>query len=355
MSDIIITVERISEILPHTNADSLEIAKVLGTQTCVPKGMYVAGDLVYFFPPDILIPEHVSEALGVQAYLRSCQYKGNKIKCRVAAARLRGEASYGFIARASGEKEGTDVTDKFEGIKYEPVIRCPTGTQPGGQPAREQSNFFKYTNIQHLYRNVNAFEDGELVCVTEKIHGTNSRVGIIKDSGEFLFVAGSHNVARKRGDDDYYHMNTYWHPLDDYALLELLTELCDEENDVIIYGELFGPSTQDMDYGVAQGELDYRVFDIMLNGKYMDWLVVKHLCGMFGVKIVPVLYEGPFDKSKVYDWTNGPTTFDPKCKFKGREGCVIKPVIEGLHCGARKIFKSVSVDYLSRKGAQDNE
>ena len=43
--------------------------------------------------------------------------------------------------------------------------------------------------------------------------------------------------------------------------------------------------------------------------------------------------------------------------FKGREGCVITPLVEQFYAptGGRLILKSVSADYLDRKGAQDNE
>jgi len=46
-----------------------------------------------------------------------------------------------------------------------------------------------------------------------------------------------------------------------------------------------------------------------------------------------------------------------QCAFKGREGCVITPQVEQFYAptGGRLILKSVSADYLDRKGAQDNE
>ena len=65
MSEIIITVERVESVEEHGNADKLEIVKILGTQTVVPKGQYRVGQHVVFFPPDILIPENVSSELGV--------------------------------------------------------------------------------------------------------------------------------------------------------------------------------------------------------------------------------------------------------------------------------------------------
>ena len=46
MSDITVTIQTSSDIGLHANADKLEIAKILGTQTIVPKGQYKIGDAV---------------------------------------------------------------------------------------------------------------------------------------------------------------------------------------------------------------------------------------------------------------------------------------------------------------------
>jgi hypothetical protein len=72
--------------------------------------------------------------------------------------------------------------------------------------------------------------------------------------------------------------------------------------------------------------------------------------------LVPVLYVGPFDPALVEEWTNGPTTqAEVKSRFKGREGCVITPLTETYHPDlGRVVLKSVSADYLDRKGAKDN-
>lgn len=61
-------------------------------------------------------------------------------------------------------------------------------------------------------------------------------------------------------------------------------------------------------------------------------------------------------RAKVEELTYGPTTVgSPRCSFKGREGVVITPLTEQWMNGGRMILKSVSADYLDRKGAEDNE
>jgi hypothetical protein len=73
---------------------------------------------------------------------------------------------------------------------------------------------------------------------------------------------------------------------------------------------------------------------------------------MFNIETVHVLYEGAFFPELIDEYIDGPTTMaapgDIRCKFKGREGIVITPLIEqpvGGKCGSRLILKAVSADY----------
>lgn len=376
MSEVTITIERIEAVEPHPSADRLEIAKVAGTQTIIVKGQFQAGDLCVYFPPDILIPGEISEALGVQKYLKHALYDGFRVPCRVAATRLRGVPSYGFAQPFStylnmdegrghsprATQPGTDVTETFQGLKYEPPVRVYRGYGGGtgevwGGLAREPANFHRYTDIQHYRKYRHLLGVGMPVRITEKIHGTNSRVALLKADSEWQFYAGSHKTARKKIDPEG-RESVYWHPLQLEGVLALLTDVCDESNDVILFGELYGPGVQDLDYGVPAGAIGWRLFDISVNGRYLDWPLVKAFCADFNVPTVPVLYEGPFCPELVDDLTYGTTAMasatEVKSKFKGREGVVITPLVEEACCIGRLILKSVSADYLDRKGAEDN-
>jgi hypothetical protein len=50
------SIEIIKEIVPHNNADSLEIAKVLGWQSVVKKNEFKEGDKVVFVVIDTILP-----------------------------------------------------------------------------------------------------------------------------------------------------------------------------------------------------------------------------------------------------------------------------------------------------------
>jgi RNA ligase (TIGR02306 family) len=357
MSDINVSIEKVERIDKHPNADKLEIATILGTQTLVQIGSFKAGDLAVFFPPDMILPEPVAIGLGVKAYLKH----GN----RIAATRLRGTPSYGFIQQVPeplvGKAVGTDVSDYYGAVKYEPPIRRSQLRNGQAKVRDKMMNFPEYTSIQHHWKNHSIIEEGLPVRITEKIHGTNSRIGLIKVDGEWQFVGGSHHCVKNQFSNECYYStlaaevqhNVYWEPLQYENILHMLTDICDETNEVVVYGELFGPGVQDLDYGVPSGQLGYRVFDMMINGKYVDWDVLETWCNVYEVELVPVLYVGPFSLDVLRELTYGPTTFNPACKFKGREGCVVTPLVEQTCHIGRMILKSVSADYLDRKGAKD--
>lgn len=348
MSDINISVEEIKSIHDHPNADRLEIAKILGTQVAVQKGKFVAGDKVTYFPPDMMIPLRVSQNLGVQKYLKFSKWDGEKIQCRIAACRMRGIPSYGFVARTWHGCPGDDVTELYDGRQYVPPVRMVSG-----DAERDHVDFPKYTNIQHYWRYPNAIPDGTMVRVTEKLHGTNSRVGVVKIDGKWQHVAGSHHIRTKPGE---LFNSRYWQPLANPNLCAMLRSLSAHGQPVVAYGEIFGPGIQDMDYGLT--EPSYRVFDIMVGGEYLNWYMMEDACLAHHVPTVPVLYTGPFSEVMVEKYTCGPSMFGKvKAKFTGREGIVITPLEEtwSPELQGRTILKSVSADYLDRKGAQDNE
>jgi len=69
-----------------------------------------------------------------------------------------------------------------------------------------------------------------------------------------------------------------------------------QERNVIVFGEIYGNKVMPMDYGCPKGK-GYRVFDISVNGEYIDWHDVKCYCVMFDIGMAPLLYEGPFSQN----------------------------------------------------------
>lgn len=361
MSQTIISVERVNEVKAHPNANRLDIIQVLGYQVITAKGNFEVGDLVAYFPPDILLPPKQAEALGVAGYLKHAIFPGDteKTPCRVGAARLRGIPSHGFCAPTAsynsiipaGVEIGRDVTALYGAHKYVAPVRVGAGDS-----ASDLLAFHKYTSIENVQRYPTAFADSQPVIITEKIHGTNCRLGLVRDNnGEFIFCAGSHKVRRQEG------QGLYWEFMDENMMnmLSFLSDSYDSDeesccHDVVVFGEIFGPGIQDMQYG-RPGH-DFRVFDISVDGLYLDYWNMISVCDTHGLLVVPQLSAGDFSLELVKVHTYGPSTFDGITdKFKDREGCVIRPVVEAHSdiLGGRLVLKSVSADYLDRKGGTD--
>lgn len=357
MSDIAITVQIVESVESHPNADRLEIIKILGTQCITGIGDFKVGEKVIYFPPDMMIPEQVAEKLGVKNYLRHVKWNGEKVQSRIAACRLRGVPSYGFAVACDQRLDvDKDVTLIYCGEKYEPPM---VGGQKFNTYGLPEGKFHRYTNIQHLWRFPDVFEPDEDIVISEKLHGTSSRMGVLFDEIGGVYAAGSHRVRWKYCTSG----ERYWKPFTE-TMMDMVDKLCGECSDVIVFGEIFGSSVQDMNYGVM-GDEGYRVFDISINGQYLNWPDVVNHCIDFDIPTVPVLYRGPWKcASKVIDeYASGPTCAGEHTgKFKGREGIVIKPTREriadsigGKMNAQRAILKHVSADYYDRKGAQDNE
>lgn len=354
MSETPIEVVRVYTVEPHPQADRLEIVKVLNTQFISAKGEFKARDLCVYFPPDMMIPEDVAKELGVANYLKHSVYPGDleKSKCRIGAIRLRGVASFGFGIPAGivTADEGSDVTAIFGGKKYQPP---ETFNRGGGNSMRQPEAFHKYTDIQHYYRYAAALPVATPIRITEKIHGTNSRVGLIYDDG-WEFMCGTH-YRRVQEEDAKGRLSLYWAPLTD-KMKEMLEYIsCQHTTDggfanVIVFGEIYGNKIQPMDYGTDRGK-GYRVFDISVNGEYLNWSDVYLYCKKFGIETVTVLYQGCFSSDLVDKLISGPTTLaDPdkiKHSFKGREGVVITPLRERYSdvLRGRLVLKAVSPDY----------
>lgn len=115
---------------------------------------------------------------------------------------------------------------------------------------------------------------------------------------------------------------------------------------VELFGEVYG-SVQGLHYGVPNG-LAFRAFDLILDGKYVDYDVFVDVCNAFGVETVPLVYRGPFSITKVKEISEGQTLVTQEKQM--REGVVVKPVCERFDPKiGRVILKFISDEYLQAK------
>lgn len=332
-STFLVPVATIDAIKPHTNADTLELAHVLGWQIVVRKGEHHVGEKVVYFPPDTVLPVEVSDRFGVTKYLSN-----GRIRC----AKLRGEPSFGLVVTPDdlSWEVGEHVAEHYGATKYMPPLRPSAGDAETQHPL-----FEAYTNIENLRNFPDILQEGEEVIVTEKIHGTNCRIGIIE--GEVM--AGSHAVRRKKPADDALASNTYWFPWSLPEVSSMLESLSVEHKQVILYGEVFGSPVQSLDYGV-KGALAFRAFDLLIDGSYVDPARFFGLCEDYGVEVVPLLADSTtqFSVETIKALSTGSTTINGATHI--REGVVVKPLHERRDEKiGRVILKYLNDDYLLSK------
>jgi RNA ligase (TIGR02306 family) len=359
MSSLIVEVCKVDNIIKHPNADKLSIVTIKGWNCIVGLDQYKQGDLIVFVPPDSVIPQNLIEKYQL-TYLKK--------DGRVTSTRLRGLLSQGLVLDLpEGKwKEGDDLSKVLNISKWE-VPEAPVIKGANQTPKKNlNANFNKYTDIENIKNYNNVFKEGDLVVITEKIHGTNARYGnleisinknqpiwlrikawfkefVLKQTHEFVY--GSHNVQLKsnNGKNNFYGDDVWGRMGKAYSMKEIIPP------DYTVYAEIYGEGIQDLTYGVKGVTL--AVYDIKYKDKYMDWGDVIDFCNKNNLPTVPILYGGPFCYSMIDEYTSGNSKILPS---QMREGCVIKLLKEGNdpHIG-RKILKSINPVYILRKNGTE--
>jgi RNA ligase (TIGR02306 family) len=327
MAECIVEIIEVEKVEEHPNADNLEIVFVKGWQCVVRKGEWHVGDEGLYIPIDAIIPPRFAETIGVSKYLSNG---------RTVPVRLRGVPSYGIFVSASYVpkkfRNEPSLANALGITKYIPLEKVRSEDIETPHPL-----FSRYTDIENLRNYPEAFEAGELVSVTEKVHGANCRVGLIESE----WMAGSMNQRRRKPAD--ISSSLYWKPLNDPNLVSLIVSIGGPL--VITYGEIYGNGVQSLDYDLRTQE--FSVFDIFVNGKFLDVDKLYSLCEKYSVRTVPVLYEGPFDMDLIISLSEGKSSIASHI----REGVVVRSIRESTSActGGRRIFKRVGDTYLTSK------
>ena len=372
MSDLQVEPCVIREIKPHPQADRLEICIVKGWEVISGIDNYSVGDIVVHIPPDSLVPQEWADKWEVTKYLSwNKRFPG---KGRVRAAKLRGIVSYGFLVpNDSQAKVGTDLKEHYGIDKWEPPPPRNYGGPNSGKAHKQHPLFHQYTKIQNIKNYPDVLEDGELVQISEKIHGCNCRLGLLRKeySGPWQWLkslwwnltkdthelaVGTHRIQRNLDDcgdfgiglqdhsgiEKMFKAVVYQH----YNLVDITTI-----HSIILHGEIYGASLQDLKYNTPD-KVKFRAFDISINGKYVNYGVFSDLCERFMIPTVPLLYKGPYSLSVVEQLYTGKTTLGGDHM---REGIVIKPLREREDPKlGRVIVKAINPDYLCRKDGTEN-
>ncbi|MFI5804185.1 RNA ligase (ATP) [Streptomyces sp. NPDC051561] len=358
MSTLRVTAETLT-IHEHPNADSLELAQVGLYRAVVAKGAYRSGESALYIPEQAVLPAALIEELGLTGRL------AGKASDRIKAVRLRGEVSQGIVCRpaalagtdlAAAAAEGTDFAELLGITKWVPPI--PPTMSGDVEPAPE---LLPWVDIENLHRYPQIFEPGEEVVLTEKLHGTACLLTYLPD-GERVFVSskgfGAKNLALKEDP-----RNLYWRAVTGHGVPAVAARLAEKlgARRIGIFGEVYGAGVQDLAYG-ADGRserLGYAAFDVSVevDGR-VRWLDAAEFVELVGgeLPLVPRLYEGPYDVSRVLELASGRETVSGR-GLHLREGVVIRPAVErhSYVTGGRAVAKAVSAGYLTRKGGTEFE
>lgn len=316
MSKHTVQVVEIQEVLPHPNADKLEMVKV-GEYTClIMKGSFKAGDLAAYIEPDYVVPD-----VPEYAFLRG--------KLRIGAVRLRGVWSEGLLVKApEGSKPSDNVMEQLGITRWEPPehgnpswfgVKGPSLGQLESVP-----DFIKTIpryDLENVKRYGRLLAPGEIVRVTEKLHGTNARY--VGHDGRMF--CGSRSQWRKPEPT-----NVYWEALGQNPMVEAW---CMDHPNEVLCGELFG-AVQDLRYGAKDGEFRFNAFDVWDGSWHTPPAEMS----------VPLLGEVEYDMAQLKEWAEMDSAYGGI-----REGLVIQPLVERTsHEIGRVKLKLVSNRYLSR-------
>lgn len=322
------SIELIKEIVPHPNADRLELAKVLGWQCVVEKGKFYLGQAIVFVFTDTILPRTEWSEFLVD--------KDNPEKpIRLRTIKLRGEYSSGLIlpihvlpAASQSWHEGADVGGELGIKKYEKEIPSQlsgerAGLFPGHLASRtdEDNGLSNPDLVRHVLNGA--------IEVTRKLDGSSMTVCI--EEGKITHVC-SRNMALVESDK-----NAFWIAAKKLTIPEYFTG--------VVQGELMGPGIQGNQLKLSEPEI--YVFQIRTRfGNYLSYQDTVHTAkNMFGAKYVPEALEPEFRNYELEELQEIADAQKLPCGAHA-EGIVVRPSDARSHGSGRPLgFKLINRNY----------
>lgn len=311
------SIQVIDNIIPHPNADKLEIAEILGWQVIIKKGEFKKDDHCVYCEIDSVMPDR-EEFDFLRAY-----------KFRIKTIKLRGTISQGIAFPTSILPErdicysiDEDVTELLNITKYEPQ----TSNSCGGAMLRgsPRSTFPSYipktdeTRVQSLKKEYNNGLWKDIVLIaTEKMDGSSTTFGILDDEE---FHVCSRNIDIKEDD-----VNSFWRTIRKHIPVEKESFLIEKYPNIVFQGELCGPGIQKNIYKLQ--ELKIYVFGAF-NYKervYLTYNELEEYCRDLGLEMVPFIEELTINKfesiAAIVEYATGKSIVNSDV---GREGVVFR-------------------------------
>lgn len=322
----------IDNVEKHPDADKLDIVNILGYQCIAGKDEWKKGDWAVFIPPNSVVDVSRPE-------FKFLEPRAKDGKCRIRTMRLRGIISQGVLLPLPDLPDyifrlDESMQNVFGVEKYEPLESYHLGGDAvGGIPAHLGGKYSieRFQNYPKIFY----AEDYGVYIVTEKLDGTNA-TAFLKDNH---FGVCSHTRELKESDE-----SLYWVVVKKYSIEQKLRE--GEHTDISIHFEVIGPKIQKNNYQLKQ--LDMRVFDIRINGQYLNYDDMLSLCKRLDLPTVPEIYRGEMlPREEMVPFSNRESALaSAKC-----EGVIWKPVKEATHLRLGRVqLKIISPEYDLKRG-----
>jgi RNA ligase (TIGR02306 family) len=326
------SVVKIADIQPIVGADAIMVASVKGWKVVVKKDEYKVGDLAVYYEIDSFLPIRPQfEFLRKSSFKRMGSSEGFRLK----TIRLRGQISQGLLTPIpegiSNPKEGDDLTEALDIVKYEPPIPAQLagkikGTFPSFIPKTDE------IRIQNFESEVGFSPVGERAYVTEKLDGTSFTCYF--NNG--VFGVCGRNWELSETDD-----NSLWRMAKMLELKEKMTKL---GKNIALQGELIGAGINGNLYGMSDHKLYFFTGYDIDKGRRMFFDELEWVLFGLQLQMVPVLEKYGFvipNENNIVDYmlkyAEGKSVLNMEVD---REGVVVRGLEREFS------FKAISNTYL---------
>jgi RNA ligase (TIGR02306 family) len=256
------SIEIIKNIRKHPNADSLDIAEVLGWQVVVKSGIHNEGDNVVFITIDSIVPKLPWSEFLVDP-------KNPDKALRVKNIKLRGEYSSGLVIPLSEFPSqftetvlvGEDLTTLLGVTKYVKEIPANlSGEDVGSFPTHIISKTDEDNGLNDPELVTKVLEADSHITITQKLDG--SSITVVVEDGAIAQVC-SRNLSKKDTEN-----SLFWRCARKLNIPEGWTGT--------IQGELVGNGIQKNPMQLLDNKI--YVFQIKTDDGYMDYETMENFC-----------------------------------------------------------------------------
>jgi RNA ligase (TIGR02306 family) len=326
------SVVKIVDIQPIPGADAIVVATVKGWKVVVKVNEYKVGDLAVYYEIDSFLPIRPQfEFLRKSSYKRMGSSEGFRLK----TIRLRGQISQGLLTPIpegiSNPREGDDLTEALDIVKYEP----PIPAQLAGKIKGTFPNFIPKTDeirIQNFENEVGFSPVGERAYVTEKLDGT---------SFTCYFNNGVFGVCGRNWELSETSDNSLWRMANVLQLKEKMTK---HGKNIALQGELIGAGINGNLYGLSDHKLYFFTGYDIDKGRRMFFDELEWVLFGLQLQMVPLLEKYGFvipNESNIVDYmlkyAEGKSVLNMEVD---REGVVVRGLEREFS------FKAISNTYL---------